>query len=319
MTDLRLAVAGNQWITRYLIGALSESGFAPSLVINMGDHWADRISGYMDLARDAAGIGAKLYRPVKYSLKSAEDEAGLAAHDIDVLLAFGWQRLIPTWLIERCGLGAFGVHGGPELPPRCRGRAGFNWAILLGYDHFHMYAFRLAPGVDDGDIIGLASFDILPQDDIATVYHKNCVVSTRLFLDIVANAKTGIPSGTPQAPEGATYLPKRSPENGGIDWGAPAKRIVDLVRALAPPYPGAFSDIAGERVLFYRAQIFDTRISYAGAPGTIVDVFPNGDFVVAATDGAIYVREWNAAGAFNPRKGMIFDRVSGTPLPDPVL
>lgn len=318
MTHTRIAIAGNQWITRYLIDALVVSGETPSLVINMGAQWADRISGYEDLSRDATKIGAALYRPLKYSLKSAEDQAALSAHDIDVLLVFGWQRLIPQWLIAHCRLGAFGAHGGPELPPRCRGRAGFNWAILLGYDHFHMYTFRLTPGVDDGDIMGFASFDITPQDDIVSVYHKNCAVTTRLFLDVVAKAKAGKLQGSPQLKEGATYLPKREPENGGIDWSAPAHRIADLVRALAPPYPGAFTYTGKTRVYLHRVHVFDRQIAYAGEPGTIVDIFPNGDFVVSARGGGIYVREWSGNG-FVPRKGLIFAPSSGTPLPDPVI
>lgn len=319
MASLRIAVAGNQWITRYLLAALAEAGHAPSLVISMAKDWADRISGYEDLAPDAASLGAALYRPTRYAMKSAEDKKALARYDIDVLFVFGWQRLIPDWLIAHCSRGAFGVHGGPELPPRCRGRAVFNWAILLGFDRFHMYAFRLTPNVDDGDIVGLATFDILPDDDIVTLYHKNCVVSSRLFQDIIEKIESGLLRETPQPGAEATYLPKREPENGGIDWSASCKRVIDLVRALTRPYPGAFSDCERYRVTIQRAQMFDTKIVYDGAPGTIVDVFPNGDFVVAAGDGCIYVREWNASAGFVPRKGLAFRIVSGMPLPDPVV
>lgn len=319
MSDLRIAVAGNQWITRHLINALSEQGLAPKLILNMGPNWADRISGYENLEEDAARMGARLYRPSKYSLKSAEDETALANSEIDLLFVFGWQRLIPDWLIAACRKGAFGVHGGPELPPRCRGRAVFNWAILLGYKQFHMYAFRLTPAVDDGDIVGLQTFDILPADDVMTLYHKNCVVSSRLFLQVARDVERGQLAMRPQSHEGATYLPKREPQNGGIDWTAPSRRIVDLVRALAPPYPGAFTDYDSIQVNIRRAQIFDTRIAYPVAPGRILEVFPNNDFVVSASDGCIYVREWVANGEFKPRRGIAFTPVSGVPLPDPEI
>jgi methionyl-tRNA formyltransferase len=315
--ELRIAVAGNQWITSYLIDALAERGWAPAVVINMGSEWADRISGYEDLAAGSARLGATLYRPSKYSLKSDDDQAALTQHAIDLLFVFGWQRLIPDWLIEHCRKGAFGVHGGPEMPPRCRGRAVFNWAILLGYQQFHMYAFRLTPRVDDGDIVALSTFDILPEDDILTIYHKNCVVSSRLFVRIVEDTIAGKLTGRPQPREGATYLPKREPENGGIDWERPCKRIVDLVRALAPPYPGAFSDCGAARVSIHRAQIFDNKIKYPIAPGRIVDVFPNRHFVVSASDGCIYVRDWSSPNGFLPRKGDTFERASGVQMPDP--
>jgi len=319
LADLRIAVAGNQWITRYLIGALVQANRRPSLLINMGGHWAERISGYTDLAEDAKVIGSDIYRPLKYSLKSEEDKTALRAHEIDLLLVFGWQRLIPHWLLSASRLGGFGVHGGPEPPPRCRGRAVFNWAILLGYEHFYMYAFRLTPDVDNGEIVGTASFDILPADDILTVYHKNCVVSSRLLLNVVADAAGGAIKGTPQNESGATYLPKREPENGGIAWTAPARRIVDLVRALAPPYPGAFTEMDGERIAIHRAHVFDNQIAYDCSPGSITDVFPNGDFVVQAGDLPVYVREWSAERGFRPRAGTAFSLVSGVQLPDPIL
>src|SRR5262245_35849948 len=178
MPNLNIAVAGNQWITRYLIEALTEQGSAPRLLLNMGPEWADRISGYENLEATANKIGASLCRPLSYGLTSDADKAELSGRNLDVLFVFGWQRLIPEWLIRACKIGAFGVHGGPKPPPRCRGRAVFNWAILLGCDKFHMYAFRLTPGIDDGDIVGQATFDILPADDILTVYHKNCIVTS---------------------------------------------------------------------------------------------------------------------------------------------
>jgi methionyl-tRNA formyltransferase len=316
---MRIAVAGNQWITSYLLDALHERGLTPKLVINMPPERSTGISGYVDLAEAASRLRAELYRPHRYSLKSEVDEIALKGKDIDQLFVFGWQRLIPGWLLDRCRLGAFGVHGGPEPPPRCRGRAVFNWALLLGYTHFHIYAFRLTPGVDDGEIVGLTTFDILPHDDILTVYHKNCVVSSRLFLRIAEEALRGTLRSEPQAREGATYLPKRSPENGGIEWSRSAKRIVDLIRALAPPYPSAFSDIGSSRVFIYRAHLFDTRINYDATPGTIVDVFPNNHFVVVAGDAAVYVRDWSASPDFAPRKGASFAPTSGSPLPDPVV
>src|SRR5262245_21103349 len=166
-----------------------------------------------------------------------------------------------------------------------------------------MYAFRLTPGIDDGDIVGQATFDILPADDILTVYHKNCIVTSRLFQQIANDLRAGKLKGQPQSHEGATYLPKRSPNNGGIDWRLPCRRVVDLVRGLARPYPGAFSDMGASRVTFQRVQIFDTCIRYADEPGRIVDVFPNGDFIVSGSDGSIYVREWFASNGFVPRKG----------------
>ena len=43
----------------------------------------------------------------------------------------------------------------------------------------------------------------------------------------------------------ASYFGGRRPEDGRIDWHSGARAVHDLVRAVAPPYPGAFADVAG--------------------------------------------------------------------------
>lgn len=315
----RIAVAGNQWITRYLVEKLVVADLAPSLIINMGDHWADRISGYEDHAQLAQDIGADIYRPEKYNLKSEADEIALCAMDIDVLFVFGWQRLIPEWLIDHCSVGAFGVHGGPERPPRCRGRAVFNWALLLGYERFYMYIFRLSALADDGEIYALREFDICPEDDILTLYHKNCVVTSRMLVETLPGLLAGTIKGQPQTDEGTTFLPQRKPENGGVDWTQSAKRVVDLVRAVAPPYPGAFTYFGETQIYIERAQVFDSKILYSADPGEIVEVFPNGDIVVQAGNGAVYVRQMRIDNNITLCVSDRLRQTSGEILPDPEI
>lgn len=283
----------------------------------MDASWADRISGYEDLEPVARAIGARLYRPTTFALRSERDMAALLAEDIDALIVFGWQRLIPDWLINHVSRGAWGVHGGPEKPPRCRGRAVLNWALVLGCERFFMYLFRIGPGVDDGDIVDLREFEITPDDDILTLYHKNCVVSTAMVIANLPAILDGTVAGVPQPAEGATYLPRRDPEDGGIAWTQPARRIADLIRAVASPYPGAFTRYEGATVTIQRAQVFDRTLAFDGRPGEILEVFPNGDFLVNAADAAIYVRSWSSDAPVDLRVGGRFAPVSGRQPPDP--
>jgi methionyl-tRNA formyltransferase len=51
-----------------------------------------------------------------------------------------------------------------------------------------------------------------------------------------------------------SYFGGRRPEDGRIDWSRPAAEIYNLVRAVAPPYPGAFTDVAGRRVVIAQAR-----------------------------------------------------------------
>ncbi len=124
---------------------------------------------------------------------------------------------------------------------------------------------------------------------------------------------------SPEIPKkgAASVLPRRRPENGGIDWSRPAGEIQNLVRALAPPYPGAFTELEGIRIFIREAHLFDTQIHFKGQPGEIVDCFPNGHFIVLAGKHSLYVREFDCQEPSRLVRGTVFKPVSGMPLPFP--
>jgi methionyl-tRNA formyltransferase len=94
-----------------------------------------------------------------------------------------------------------------------------------------------------------------------------------------------------------SYFGARQPEDGRIDWSQPAQRVYDLIRAVAPPYPGAFTDVAGVRLVVASARRAGPtlRLPAAAAPGLhVVD----GHVVALCGDGGlIWVRELRADGA----------------------
>ena len=65
-----------------------------------------------------------------------------------------------------------------------------------------------------------------------------------------------------------SYYGGRKPEDGRIDWTQPAQQVYNLIRAVAPPYPGAFTDIAGHRFVIARARL--------AAPGALRPDLPPG-------------------------------------------
>lgn len=318
MNNIRIGIAGNQWITRFLLDKLIENQIYPSLLINMPPEKSKSISGYEDLSKYSAKHKIKLYHPEKYILNTEIDKKNLS-DEIDILFVFGWQRLIPDWLIESCKSGVYGVHGGPKPPPRCRGRAVFNWSLVLGCKQFYLYLFKIASGIDNGEIVKMVKFDILPSDDVITLYHKNCIVTSRLIIENLPKIIDGSINLIKQSSNNPTYMPKREPENSGIYWDQTAERIINLVRAVAPPYPAAFTYFENQRVDIKRAHIFDTKILFNEPPGTVVEVFPNNEFIVTTKDFPIYVRDYNTQGKSNIHKGVVFQMHSGMQLSDPIF
>jgi methionyl-tRNA formyltransferase len=71
---------------------------------------------------------------------------------------------------------------------------------------------------------------------------------------------------TPQDHSQASEFPRRRPEDGAIDWNQPAHKIRDFIRAVAHPYPGAFTTLNGTKLVVWKAVVASTisRSSEAG-------------------------------------------------------
>jgi len=70
----------------------------------------------------------------------------------------------------------------------------------------------------------------------------------------------------PQDLSRGSYFGGRKPEGGRIDWQRGAAEIHNLVRGVAPPYPGAFSDVAGRRIRVLRSLLTREQPGRIGFP-----------------------------------------------------
>ena len=52
-----------------------------------------------------------------------------------------------------------------------------------------------------------------------------------------------------------SYFGGRKPEDGIINWDDSAQNIHNLIRAVAPPYPGATTSVAGKQVVIARSRL----------------------------------------------------------------
>jgi len=189
----------------------------------------------------------------------------------DLLIVVGWYYMLPRSLREAATLGAVGLHA--SLLPKYRGGAPLVWAVINGETSTGVSLFHFADGVDDGDLVGQARFDIGEGDDIAALVGKATEASVGLMRECVPLLASGDAPRVPQDHSLATVVPQRRPEDGLIDWGAKsARQAYDWVRAQTRPYPGAFTYLNGEKLIVWRAAPPDARDEDggAGAPGSIV-------------------------------------------------
>lgn len=284
----RLAFAGCRVTTRDAMLDLIRSGFQIDQIITVSPEDAANkyhISGYEDLSPFAEEHGIGLYHVEDYGLKEGKNDfEAIPALGIDLLVCLGWQRVVPKWLLESLPLGAIGMHGGPEEPPFGRGHSVMNWSLIEGRDRFLCYLFFYLPRVDAGPIVGTQSFDINPWDTCETLHFKYQLSMGRLLRNNLSSILSGTNQPRAQTHEGATYYPKRTPDDGLIDWNQPAESVHNLVRAVTKPYPGAFAYLGEKRLEIWRGQPFDSKITWNKEPGTVVEVFYNGKAVIQTRD-----------------------------------
>ena len=87
---------------------------------------------------------------------------------------------------------------------------------------------------------------ILPDDTALEVFRK-VTVAAEVTLD---RALPGLVAGTaklkPQDLSQGGYFGRRTARDGAIDWHLGIRAVHNLVRAVAPPFPGAFASAGGQ-------------------------------------------------------------------------
>jgi len=195
-----------------------------------------------------------------------EVAARLARLAPDFLFSFYYRHMLPASMLDAARRGAYNVHG--SLLPRYRGRVPVNWAILRGERETGATLHEMTEKPDAGRIVDQMAVPILPDDTAAEVFRKVTVAAEIVLHRSLPALLAGTAQLTSQDLAAGSYFGGRKPEDGRIDWQQPARRIHDLVRAVAPPYPGAFSDVAGERLRVLRTRVLDESAS-AGGPATL--------------------------------------------------
>jgi len=173
--------------------------------------------------------------------------ARIAALAPDFIFSFYYRLMLKPALlaIPRCG--AYNLHG--SLLPKYRGRVPVNWAVLRGERETGATLHRMLEKPDAGGIVAQQAVPILPDDTAHQVFQKVTVAAEIALDGVLPRLIAGTAPELPQDLSLGGYFGGRQPEDGRIDWSQSAQAIHNLVRAVAPPYPGAFTDLPGGRRL----------------------------------------------------------------------
>jgi methionyl-tRNA formyltransferase len=190
--------------------------------------------------------------------------ARVAALSPDFLFSFYYRKMLKAPLLALPARGALNMHG--SLLPKYRGRVPVNWAVLFGERETGATLHYMTEKPDSGDVVAQSTVPILPDDTAQEVFDK-VTVAAEIALDGVLDALlAGTAPRHRQDLSLGSYFGGRRPEDGIIDWGRDAAAIHGLIRAVAPPYPGAFTEVGRVPARVLRSRRLDGPAAPTLAP-----------------------------------------------------
>ena len=190
--------------------------------------------------------------------------ARIAALAPDFIFSFYYRLMLKPALLAAATRGAYNLHG--SLLPKYRGRAPVNWAVLHGERETGATLHRMLEKPDAGGIVAQQAVPILPDDTAHEVFLKVTVAAEIVLHGVLPRLVAGTAPELPQDLSQGGYFGGRKPEDGRIDWSQPAQAIHNLVRAVAPPYPGAFCELPTGRLRILATLHPKDQTGHCGRP-----------------------------------------------------
>ena len=277
--------------------------------------FAERVSCRLVVTQPdrAAGRGHKLQpAPVKLAanelgiptiepgrLRDAIPTLREVAADLYAVASYG--KIVPQAILDLPRCGALNVH--PSLLPLYRGATPLQSQLRDGVTNGGVTIIVMDAGMDTGDIALQERATVGPYETYGELHDRFAALGAELLGRACEAVAADRLRPTPQkglAPDDEIVRTTTRPLSKAdlmVDWTWPVKRVVDLVRSLAPQ-PLARGEIGGETVKLVavnevaspRDSIGDDVLA-AGRPGDLISVRSGRpELVVRCGDGAVAVR-----------------------------
>jgi len=261
------------------VQALLDAGFDIAAIFTHADN-AQENAFFGSVARLAAERGIPVYAPDDVNHPLWVDR--IAEMKPDVIFSFYYRNLLGEAILNSARIGAFNLHG--SLLPAYRGRAPLNWVLVNGETQTGVTLHRMISRADAGAIIAQQAVEIADADDALSLHRKLTESAKHLLEGALPTLKSGTFSETAQDESKASYVGRRTPEDGRLEWEKPAQTLHNLVRAVSDPWPGAFSFVGTHKFIVWKSRV---RSDVAPArAGTVISVAP---LIIACGEGALEV------------------------------
>jgi methionyl-tRNA formyltransferase len=204
----------------------------------------------------------------------------------DIIFCFGWSSLIKTEILSLTKIGVVGFH--PALLPYNRGRHPLIWAKVLGLKKTGSTFFFMNEGADTGDILEQSEFDISIEDDINSIYDKMTKVALNQIEIFFPKLVNGTYNRIKQIDEGNAWR-KRNKIDGQIDFRMTTESILNLVRGITKPFPGAHCILDGIEYKIWKCEPGFFNLNNI-EPGKVLSI-SNNKIEIKTGNNSIYLTE----------------------------
>jgi methionyl-tRNA formyltransferase len=221
----------------------------------------------------AEALGLPVRHPV--SLKDPHAQADFAALGADVAVVVAYGLILPQAVLDAPRHGCLNIHA--SLLPRWRGAAPIHRAIMAGDAETGICIMQMEAGLDTGPVLLREATPIGSEETTGALHDRLSAIGARLILQALDHL--GDIAAQPQPDTGVTYASKIDKAEARIDWSRPAVEVDRLIRGLSP-HPGAWCEVAGERVKLLASRLAEGQ----GVPGEVL-----GGLRIACSSGAVEV------------------------------
>ena len=206
---------------------------------------------------------------------------------LDFGVVAGFPTIFGEQLIKSTTYGMLNQHAGRL--PAYRGGSPLNWQIINGEREIGISIIKMDEGIDSGAVIASDMFSLSVEEDISHAH----MIANNLFGPLSLKAIDRLLSGNDLADEtgcAGAYWHQRNDSDGLIHWDwMTAVEVVNLVRGVAPPYPGAFCFSTKGMIRVYSARV--PNEFYRGTPGRAFFVQGKGP-LVCTRDRAVLLQNY---------------------------
>lgn len=209
---------------------------------------------------------------------------------LDLIVCVNFDQILKKDIINLPTIGCINTHA--SLLPKYRGRAPLNWAMINGEEYSGVTVHFIDEGIDTGDIILQEKIKIDEDYYISDLLNKVKNIYPKIVLDSIRSLESNNFNLIKPDLSKGFYVNKRTKDDGEIDFSKPSKGIMNFIKALSKPYPGAFLYHSNKKIIIWRANLdYNILPQYESLDiGTVV--FNNSNLFIKLKDAILIVTDY---------------------------